>query len=70
MVSLAREGELKARGALSPIPTSLMKSSMSEGLLGSLRGGWGVTELSGASLRTGGLARSEKSSGCRSWLMS
>lgn len=47
-----------------------MKSSMSEGLLGNLRGPGGVAELSGASRRTGGLARGEKSSGCRSWLMS
>lgn len=57
-------------GAPGPVPTSLMKSSMSEGLLGSLRGAGGVAELCGASLRTGGLARGGKRSGCRSWLMS
>lgn len=55
-------------------PTSLMKSAMSAGLVGSMRGGWGRTRPNGASRRSGGRPRgahkAASSVGWRSWLMS
>ena len=54
-------------------PTSLMKSAISAGLVGSMRGGWGRTRLNGASRRSGGRPRGARrpasSVGWRSWLM-
>lgn len=55
-------------------PTSLMKSEMSEGLVGSTRGAWGCDRPNGASLRRegrpSGAPRAASSAGWRSWSMS
>lgn len=55
-------------------PTSLMKSAMSAGLVGSARDAGGRTRLNGVSRRRGGrprgALRAVSSEGWRSWLMS
>lgn len=70
MPQASEEGVRGASGA----PTSLMKSAMSAGLVGSARVTWGRARPNGASLRSGGrpkgAPRAASSAGWRSWSMS